>query len=55
MTEQGIDIRQLRDLVVRPALEAIGLGGAAAEELMIGTTAECDVAESVFEAAYDIA
>ena len=37
MTEQGIDIRQLRDLVVRPALEAIGLGGPAAEELMIGT------------------
>ncbi len=37
MTEQGIDIRQLRDLVVRPALDAIGLGGPAAEELMIGT------------------
>ncbi|MDA8232649.1 MAG: hypothetical protein M0006_15045 [Magnetospirillum sp.] len=37
MTEQGIDIRQLRDLVVRPALEAIGLGGPAAEELMVGT------------------
>ncbi len=37
MTEPGIDIRQLRDLVVRPALDAIGLGGPAAEELMIGT------------------
>ena len=37
MNDQGIDIRQLRDLVVRPALDAIGLGGPAAEELMIGT------------------
>ncbi len=37
MTDQGIDIRQLRDLVVRPTLDAIGLGGPAAEELMIGT------------------
>ena len=37
MSEPGIDIQQLRDLVVRPALEIIGLGGTAAEELMIGT------------------
>jgi hypothetical protein len=37
MNAEGIDIRQLRELVVRPALDAIGLGGVAAEELMIGT------------------
>lgn len=37
MSETGIDIGQLRDLVVRPVLAAIGLGGTAAEELMIGT------------------
>ena len=37
MSEPGMDIQQLRDLVVGPALEIIGLGGTAAEELMIGT------------------
>ena len=33
----GIDINQLRSLIIRPALEAIGLGGPSAEELLIGT------------------
>jgi hypothetical protein len=33
----GIDISQLRAQVVRPTLAALGLGGAAAEELLIGT------------------
>ena len=35
--QTGIDIRQFRDLIIRPTLSAIGLGGVAAEELMIGT------------------
>ncbi len=33
----GIDVTQLRDQVVRPALAVLGLSGAAAEELLIGT------------------
>jgi len=33
----GIDIAQLRDQVVRPALQAIGLWSPAAEELLLGT------------------
>ncbi|HLN23837.1 MAG TPA: hypothetical protein VK558_07620 [Patescibacteria group bacterium] len=33
----GIDMTQLRDQVVRPALQAIGLWSAAAEELLLGT------------------
>ncbi len=33
----GIDPQDLRKLVIAPALALIGLGGAAAEELMLGT------------------
>ncbi len=33
----GIDVTQLRDQVIRPVLAALGLDGAAAEELLIGT------------------
>jgi hypothetical protein len=33
----GIDPLDLRKLVIAPALALIGLGGAAAEELMLGT------------------
>jgi hypothetical protein len=33
----GIDPQQFRDLVIAPSLALVGLGGAAAEELMLGT------------------
>lgn len=35
----GIDVRQLLELVIRPTLAAIGLGGAVAEQLVLGTAA----------------
>lgn len=35
-----IDPRQLRELVIRPALEAIGLHSPAAEELVLGTACQ---------------
>lgn len=34
----GIDPNQLRDLLIRPTLIFLGLGGDAAEELLLGTT-----------------
>ncbi|MTJ81720.1 MAG: hypothetical protein F8N37_11980 [Telmatospirillum sp.] len=36
----GIDPGQLMKLVIRPTLTAIGLGGPAAEQLMLGTAAQ---------------
>lgn len=36
----GLDPKQLRELVVRPALEEIGLHSVAAEELVLGTAAQ---------------
>jgi hypothetical protein len=33
----GIDLHQLRDLVITPVLDLLGLGGAAVEELVLGT------------------
>lgn len=39
-SEAGLDVRQLRDLIVRPVLEYLGLpGGEVAERLLLGTAA----------------
>lgn len=35
----GLDVGQLLELVIRPTLAAVGLGGAAAEQLVLGTAA----------------
>ena len=36
----SIDVRQLRELVIKPACEAIGLWSVAAEELLLGTACQ---------------
>lgn len=35
----GLSVRQVRLFLVRPTLDALGLGGAAAEDLVLGTAA----------------